>query len=91
VTERVIRTLKYEWLRRVPLIKELDHLETLLADFELWYNDYRGHMRLGGARPSAIHRGEHWERPDRSDKALPRNIRRRFFLDVRISTHRLAA
>ncbi len=91
VTERVIWTLKYEWLNRVPVIRELDHLAHLLADFELWYNDYRGHMRLGGARPSVIHRGERWERPDRLAKALPRNIQRRFFPGVRITAYRLAA
>ena len=91
VTERVIWTLKYEWLTRVPVIRGLDHLAELLADFELWYNDYRGHMRLGGARPSAIHRGERWERPDRSAKELPRIIQRRFFPDVRITGYRLAA
>ena len=91
VTERVIWTLKYKWLNRVPVIRELDHLAHLLADFELWYNDYRGHMRLGGAMPSAIHRGERWERPDRSAKALPRSIQRRFFPDVRITAYRLAA
>jgi len=26
VTERAIRTLKYEWLRRVPVIRGLDHV-----------------------------------------------------------------
>jgi transposase InsO family protein len=91
VTERAIWTLKYEWLTRVAVIRGLDHLAELLADFELWYNDYRGHMRLGGAMPSAVHRGERWERPDRSAKALPQNIQRRFFPDVRITGYRLAA
>jgi transposase InsO family protein len=91
VTERAIRTLKYEWLTRVPVIRGLDHLAELLADFELWYSDYRGHMKLGGARPGPIHRGERWERPGRSAKALPRNIQRRFFSDVRITAYRLAA
>jgi transposase len=33
VTERLIRTLKYDWLRRVPVIRGLDHLEALVADF----------------------------------------------------------
>ncbi len=91
VTERVIWTLKYEWLNRVPVTRELDHLADLLADFGLWYNDYRGHMRVGGARPSAVGRGEGWERPDPSAKALPRNIQRRFFPEVRITAYRLAA
>jgi transposase InsO family protein len=35
VTERLIWTLKREWLARVPLIRGLDHLSELLADFEV--------------------------------------------------------
>jgi len=38
VTERVIQTLKYEWLRCVPLIKGFDHLVSLCTEFERWYN-----------------------------------------------------
>jgi hypothetical protein len=38
VTERVIKTLKYEWLRRVPIIKGFDHLTMLCEEFECWYN-----------------------------------------------------
>jgi len=29
VTERVIKTLKYEWLKRVPIVKGFDHLTML--------------------------------------------------------------
>ena len=38
VTERVNKTLKYEWLKRVALIKGIDHLTDLCKEFELWYN-----------------------------------------------------
>jgi len=38
VTERVIRTLKQEWLRRVALIRGMDHLALLLGDFATYYN-----------------------------------------------------
>ncbi len=34
VTERVIKTLKYEWLFRVPLIRGFDHLEQLCVSRE---------------------------------------------------------
>ena len=91
VPERVILTLKYEWLRRVPVIRGLDHLERLLQDFEIYYNEYRGHTTLGGAVPSVIHRGEQWTKPEKSAKALPPNIERRVFADTRITAYRLAA
>jgi len=91
VTERIILTLKYEWLRRVPVIRGLDHLSQLLQDFAVYYNEYRGHATLGGALPSVIHRGEQWTRPANSAKTLPPNIGRRIFSDTQITAYRLAA
>lgn len=64
VTERVILTLKAEWLRRVAIIRGTDHLEQLLSDFAAYYNGYRAHMTLGGAIPDVVHRQGHWRRPD---------------------------
>ena len=91
VTERVILTLKYEWLKRVPVIRGLDHLGQLLRDFAIYYNEYRGHATLGGAVPSVIHRGGQWTRPEKSAKTLPINIERRVFADTQITAYRLAA
>jgi putative transposase len=71
VTERVIRTLKHEWLHRVPVIRGLDHFAQLLRDFVVDYNEYRGHATLGGAVPEVIHRGEKWTKPEKSAKTMP--------------------
>ena len=46
VTERVNRTLKEEWLRRVPLIRGPSHLAAWCESFLLWYNTRRPHMTL---------------------------------------------
>ena len=91
VTERVILTLKYEWLNRVPVIRGLDHLDQLLQDFAIYYNEYRGHAKLGGALPSLIHRGAQWTKPGKSATVIPANIERRFFADTQITAYRLAA
>jgi len=91
VTERVILTLKYEWLKRVPVLRGLDHLAQLLRDFTVYYNEYRGHARLVGAVPSLIHRGEQWTKPEKSAKTLPPNVERRVFADTQITAYRLAA
>ncbi len=91
VTERVILTLKYEWLHRVPVIRGLDHLNQLLRDFAIYYNEYRGHATLCGAPPAVIHRGGQWIRPEKSARRLPPNIERRVFPDTRITAYRLAA
>ena len=91
VTERVIRTLKYEWLKRVPVIRDLDHLGRLLADFALYYNTWRPHSTLKGAVPELIHAGQQWSAPPKTAKTVPANIQRRFFLETRITGFRLAA
>ena len=91
VTERAILTLKQEWLRRVVVIRGLDHLNQLLDDFSEYYNHWRGHSTIGGAVPAVIHRGEGWQRPDRAAKTLPGAIERRLFPDTRVTAFRLAA
>jgi len=91
VTERVILTLKYEWPKRVPVIRGLDHLSELLRDFALYYNDYRGHTTLGGAIPAVMYRGGRWDKPEKSAKTLPPNIERRVFPDTQVTAYRLAA
>lgn len=91
VTARVILTLKYEWLHRVPVIRGLEHLSQLLQDFAVYYNEYRGHARLGGAVPAVVHRGGQWSRPETSAKTVPDCIERRVFADTQITAYRLAA
>jgi len=90
VTERVIRTLKYEWLRRVPVIRGLDHLEILLADFVCYYNSWRPHTTLKGAVPDLIHAGQEWSAPARTAKTVPAHVERRFFPETRVTGFRLA-
>jgi transposase InsO family protein len=91
VTERLIWTLKREWLARVVLIRGLDHLGQLLADFELYYNQHRSHRRLHGATPSMMYEARDWQKPDRSAKRLAGPIRLRHFREQRITVYELAA
>jgi transposase InsO family protein len=91
VTERVIRTLKYEWLKRVPLVGGLDHLAQLLLDFADYYNSWRPHSTLDGAVPDLIHAGRQWSVSPKTAKTVPGNIERRFFPETRITAFRLAA
>jgi len=90
VTERVIRTLKHEWLRRVPVIRGLDHLEILLADFVCYYNCWRPHTTLEGATPELIHARQLWSAPARTAKTVPAHVERRFFPETRVTGFRLA-
>jgi len=89
VTERVIKTLKHEWLRCVPLIKGFDHLTSLCTEFESWYNGWRPHMTLGGLRPDDFYYDRKPEKPNRKAKAVPDNIERHVFRETRLTAYRL--
>ena len=89
VTERAIKTLKYEWLKRVPLIKGFDHLTLLCTEFESWYNAWRPHMTLDGLRPDDQYYGRKPETPKRNAKTIPDNIERYVFSETRLTAYRL--
>jgi len=89
VTERVIKTLKYEWLKRVPVIKEYDHLTMLCEEFECWYNSWRPHMTLEDIRPDDVYYDKKPEKPKRDSKTVPRHIEQHLFRETRITGYRL--
>lgn len=91
MTERVVRALKHEWLRRVPLIRGLDHVGQLLVDFACYCSVWRAHMALDGAVPDLSHAGQHRQQPPRTAKAIPARIERCFVRETRITAFRLAA
>ena len=89
VTERAIETLKYEWLKRVPLIKGFAHLERLCADFALWYNRFRPHTALADRVPDEVFHARPCRPPGRTDKAVPASIRRHAFKEARVTAFSL--
>ncbi|RPJ30944.1 MAG: transposase [Planctomycetaceae bacterium] len=91
VTERVIKTLKYEWLHYVPIIKGFDHLTSLCVQFENWYNAWRPHMTLDGFRPDDLYYSRKPEPPKRDAKTVPSNIERHVFAETRLTAYCLKA
>jgi transposase InsO family protein len=89
VTERVIKTLKYEWLKRVSLIRGFDHLVTLCEEFEDWYNTWRPHMTLDGFRPDDVYYDRKPKIPQRDSKTVPSNIQQYLFRETRVTGYRL--
>ena len=89
VTERVIKTLKYEWLKRVLIIRGFDHLTTLCREFAEWYNEWPPHMAIDGARPYDVYGGDEFQKPSRDTKKVPPNIERRAFRTTRVTGYRL--
>jgi len=89
VTERVNKTLKYEWLKRVALIKDIDHLTELCKEFEIWYNNWRPHMTLDGLRPDDVFYNNKPDKPKYDAKTVPCNIEQHYFRQTRITGYRL--
>ena len=89
VTERVIKTFKYEWLHRVLLIKGFDHIYDLCKSFEEWYNHWRPHTKINGAIPQEIYSNHTWEKPTKDSKTIPLNIETKYFPETRITGYRL--
>ena len=89
VTERLIKSLKYEWLFRSPLIQGFNHLTVLCDSFMEWYNHWRPHSFLGGATPDERFFGRTWERPLRDAKEVPNNIETKVFSETRVAAYRL--
>ncbi|MHC4951417.1 MAG: DDE-type integrase/transposase/recombinase [Planctomycetota bacterium] len=89
VTERVNKTLKYEWLKRATFIKGIDHLTDLCKEFELWYNNWRPHMTLDGLRPDDVFYNNKPEKPGHDAKTVPDNIEQHYFRHTRITGYRL--
>jgi transposase InsO family protein len=89
ITERVVKTLKFEWLRHVSFIRGIDHLAALCEEFEDWYNRWRPHMFLDGVRPDDIYYRKKPKKPRRDAKAVPNNIEQHLFMETRITGYRL--
>jgi transposase InsO family protein len=89
VTERVIKTLKYEWLKRATFIKGIDHLTELCSEFEVWYNNWRPHMALDGFRPDDVYYDTKPDKPERCAKTVPFNIEQHYLRQTRITGYRL--
>ena len=85
----LIKTLKYEWLKRVPLIKGFDYLTLLCSTFESWYNAWRPHMTLEGLRPDDLYYDRKPKTPKHDAKTVPDNIECHVFAETRLTAYPL--
>ena len=74
VTERLIKTLKYEWLFRAPVIRGFTHLTELCRDFVEWYNEWRPHMTLNGLVPDDVFYQRKVRKPLKTEKDVPDSV-----------------
>jgi transposase InsO family protein len=89
VTERAIKTMKLDWLSRVPVIRGFGHLTDLCQGFLDWYNDWRPHSTIGGATPNDVFRQRRWRRPERRAKTVPETIGVKHWHETRVTAFRL--
>ena len=89
VTERVIETLKYEWLKKVPVIRGYRHLVQLCTDFSEWYNNWRPHEFLGSTTPAIAFQKKAVPLVPKTAKDVPTNLEIKTFQETRVTAYRL--
>jgi transposase InsO family protein len=85
----VIETLKYEWLKKVPVIRGYQHLVQLCTDFSEWYNDWRPHEFLGNATPSVVFREKAVPLVSKNAKKVPANLETKRFKETKVTGYRI--
>ncbi len=67
--ERFFQSLKYEFLYFLFLTSKR-HLDNLLSEYLLYYNEFRLHEALDGQSPDAVYYNKTVPKPDKSSKQI---------------------
>ena len=89
VTERVIETLKYEWLKKVPIIRGYQHMVNLCKDFSEWYNNWRPHEFLGSATPGFVFSNKTVPLVSKDSKNVPVDLDTKKFNETKVTAYRI--
>ena len=89
VTERVIETLKYEWLKKLAIIRGHRHLVKLCNEFTEWYNVWRPHEFLVSATPTTFFRDKAVPFVLKNSKDLPANLEIKRFKETKTTAYRV--
>lgn len=89
VTERVIETLRYEWLKKVAIIRGFQHLVKLCSEFTEWYNVWRPHEFLGSTTPASVFRDRAVPFVLKNAKGVPENIMTKHFEETKVTAYGL--
>ena len=55
LVERFIKSLKYEWLRRIIIPLRAERMGEELSCYTAWFNEHRPHQSLGGRSPFEVY------------------------------------
>ena len=89
VTERVIETLKYEWLKKVAIIRGFRHLTQLCTSFTECYNNWRLHEFLGSATPGSVYLKKAVPLVRKNSKSIPANLVIKRFRETKVIGYRI--
>jgi len=89
VTERVIETLKYEWLKKVAIIRGFQHLTQLCGSFSDWYNNWRPHEYLGSATPGKVFWNKTVPIVPKNSKDVPTDLEIKRFGETKTTAYRI--
>ncbi|MEK6700577.1 MAG: DDE-type integrase/transposase/recombinase [Nitrospirota bacterium] len=67
--ERFFQSLKYEFVS-LFFLRSKGQLDGLLAEYLLYYNEFRLHEAIDGQTPNAVHYDKRTEKPDKSSKRI---------------------
>ncbi|UCC99466.1 MAG: hypothetical protein JSW66_06195 [Phycisphaerales bacterium] len=81
--------MKYEWLKRIPIIKGFYHLTMLCDEYGCWYDRWRPHMTLDGIRPDDVYGDKKPEKPKRDTKTALGSIEQHLFQETWGTGYRL--
>ncbi len=89
VTERVIETLKHEWLKKVGIIRGYRHLTQLCNSFTEWYNCWRPHEYLGSATPALAFKNKAVPLVLKGAKDIPIDLETKRFRETKVTGYRI--
>jgi transposase InsO family protein len=89
VTERLIEILKYEWLKKVPVIRGFQHLTNLCYSFVEWYNNWRPHEFLGSDTPALAFQNKAVPLVPKNAKNVPVNLETKRFKETKVTAYRI--
>ena len=89
VTERIIETLKYERLKKIPIIRRYQHLTQLCSESSEWYNSWLPHEFLGSAPPGSVFQDKASPFVLETSKYVPTDLEIKRFKETNTKAYRI--
>jgi hypothetical protein len=81
--------LKYEWLKKVAIIRGYRHLVQLCSDFSEWYNNWRPHEFLGSDTPAMVFQNKSVPLVPKTAKNVPADLEIKSFKETKVTAYKI--